>query len=191
MGDKSLMKKTTLLMLSAATLLSANLSVKQIENMVLKIHKKRPGADIAVLEKTYNPFPIKQILEENNQTKETKVVVRKTNEVKLQLHAIMGNKAFINNKWLEVNDTIEGYELKYIGKRGVVLQSGNSIKKLLFNDKKNSLIKLDNKKSITTTCPNYERILKNGIVFETKKIDVSELNKEVINEILMALESIL
>jgi len=137
------MKKTTLLMLSAATLLSANLSVKQIENMVLKIHKKRPGADIAVLEKTYNPFPIKQILEENNQTKETKVVVRKTNEVKLQLHAIMGNKAFINNKWLEVNDTIEGYELKYIGKRGVVLQSGNSIKKLLFNDKKNSLIKLE------------------------------------------------
>ncbi|ADC68919.1 conserved hypothetical protein [Methanocaldococcus sp. FS406-22] len=55
----------------------------------------------------------------------------------------------------------------------------------------NSLIKLDNKKSITTICPNYERILKNGIVFETKKIDVSELNKEVINEIIVTLQSIL
>jgi len=55
----------------------------------------------------------------------------------------------------------------------------------------NSLIKLDNKKSITTICPNYERILKNGIVFETKKIDVSELNKEVVNEIIVALQSIL
>ncbi|XRP97196.1 hypothetical protein ACO3UB_01390 [Methanocaldococcus sp. 16A] len=55
----------------------------------------------------------------------------------------------------------------------------------------NSLIKLDNKKSITTICPNYDRVLKNGIVFETKKIDVSELNKEVINEIIVLLNSIL
>ncbi|XRO75791.1 hypothetical protein ACO3TA_02710 [Methanocaldococcus sp. 28A] len=55
----------------------------------------------------------------------------------------------------------------------------------------NSLIKLDNKKSITTICPNYDRVLKNGIVFETKKIDVSELNKEVINEIIAILNTIL
>ena len=55
----------------------------------------------------------------------------------------------------------------------------------------NSLIKLDNKKSITTICPNYDRVLKNGIVFETKKIDVSELNKDVINEIIAILNSIL
>ena len=140
MGDKSLMKKTALLILSIAILLSANLSIKQIENMVLKIHKKRPGIDIAVLEKTSNPFNIKQIHKENNKTKNTKVVIRKINEAKLQLHAIMGNKAFIDNKWLKVNDTIEGYQLKHIGKRGVVLQNGNSIKKLLFNDKKNNLI---------------------------------------------------
>jgi hypothetical protein len=142
MGDKSLMKKITLLILSAATLTSANLSVKQIENMVLKIHQKRPGADITILDKTYEPFVLKKVYKETNTTKEIKPVVVK-NEAKLQLHAIMGNKAFINNKWLEVNDTIEGYQLKYIGKRGVVLQSGNSIKKLLFNDKKNSLIKLE------------------------------------------------
>jgi len=136
------MKKTTLLMLSAATLLSANLSVKQIENMVMKIHQKRPGADISILDKTYEPFAIK-VVKENNQTKEVVQVVQKRSEAKLVLHAIMGDKAFINNKWLKVNDTIEGYELKYIGKRGVVLQSGNSIKKLLFNDKKNSLIKIE------------------------------------------------
>ncbi|ACV24012.1 hypothetical protein [Methanocaldococcus fervens] len=55
----------------------------------------------------------------------------------------------------------------------------------------NNLIKLDNKKSITTICPNYDRILKNGVVFETKKIDVSELNKEVIDEIIAILSSIL
>ncbi|WP_456372639.1 hypothetical protein [Methanocaldococcus sp.] len=55
----------------------------------------------------------------------------------------------------------------------------------------NSLIKLDNRKSITTICPNYDRILKKGIVFETKKIEISELNSETINEILNILISIL
>jgi hypothetical protein len=52
----------------------------------------------------------------------------------------------------------------------------------------NSLIKLDNGKSITTVCPNYDRILRNGVVFETKKIDVSELDDETINEIIARLK---
>ncbi|CAB3288433.1 conserved protein of unknown function [Methanocaldococcus lauensis] len=55
----------------------------------------------------------------------------------------------------------------------------------------NSLIKLDNRKSITTICPNYDRILKKGIVFETKKIEISELNSETIYEIVDILNSIL
>ena len=52
----------------------------------------------------------------------------------------------------------------------------------------NSLIKLDNNKSITTVCPNYDRVLRNGVVFETKKIDVSELDDETINEIIARLK---
>jgi len=136
------MKKIILLILSATILASANLSVKQIENMVLSIHKKRPGADVAMLEKTYEPFAIK-VVQETNQTEATVITTVQIKETKLQLHALMENKAFINTKWLEVNDTIDGYQLKYIGKRGVVLQSGNNIKKLIFNDQKNSLIKLE------------------------------------------------
>ena len=136
------MKNTTLLILSATILASANLSVKQIENMVLKIHKKRPGADVSMLDKTHEPFAIK-VIQETNQTKETITAITQTKEAKLELHALMADKAFINNKWLEVNSTIDGYQLKYIGKRGVVLQSGNNIKKLIFNDQKNSIIKLE------------------------------------------------
>jgi len=136
------MKKVTLLILSAV-LANANLSVKQIENMVVKIHEKRPGADIDILNNTFEPFVTKKFTVENNTTLLSDKTVKKPIDAKIQLHAIMGNKAFINNKWLEVNDTIEGYQVKYIGKRGVVLQSGNHIKKLLFNDKKNSIIKLE------------------------------------------------
>ena len=52
----------------------------------------------------------------------------------------------------------------------------------------NILITLDNNKSITTVCPNYDRVLRNGVVFETKKIDVSELDDETINEIIERLK---
>ena len=58
----------------------------------------------------------------------------------------------------------------------------------LYLKKINSLIKLDNNKSITTVCPNYDRVLRNGVVFETKKIDVSELDDETINEIIARLK---
>jgi hypothetical protein len=142
MGDKPLMKNTTLLILSATILASANLSVKQIENMVLKIHQKRPGTDVAMLDATYEPFAVK-VIQDDNQTRTIATTVQQPKDTTLQLHAIMGNRAFINNKWLEVNATMDGYQLKYIGKNGVVLQNGNTIKKLIFNDKKNSLIKLE------------------------------------------------
>jgi len=136
------MKKSILLIISAAIALNANLSVKQIENMVLKIHQKRPGADISMLDKTFEPFAVKVVLDDNKTQVSSVSPVHKV-EAKIQLHAIVGKKAFLNDKWLEVNDTISGYTLKYIGKRGVVLQSGNNIKKLIFHDKKNSIIKLE------------------------------------------------
>ena len=122
-------------------LVSANYSVKQIENMVLKIHNKRPGLDVSILENTFEPFVTK--VEEEESVVEEVVVAPVVKNDKIELHAILGDKAYINNRWLKVHETINGYELKYIGKRGVVLQNGNDVKKLLFHDKKNNLIKLE------------------------------------------------
>ncbi|WP_423792317.1 hypothetical protein ACPB8Q_06190 [Methanocaldococcus indicus] len=50
----------------------------------------------------------------------------------------------------------------------------------------NSKIKLDNKKSLTTICPTYDRILRKGVVFETKKIEKRDL-KENLKDILRVL----
>jgi len=137
------MKKITLLILSAGIVANASLSVKQIENMVVKIHQKRPGLDISKLDKTFEPFVVKEVEVVDTNKTTGKKVFRKKAEVKIELHAIMGDRAFLNNKWLKVDDTINGYTLKHIGKRGVVLQSGNNIKKLMFHDDKNSLIKIE------------------------------------------------
>jgi hypothetical protein len=142
MGDKSLMKKVSYILVATTLALNANYSVKQIENMVLKIHNKRAGLESSVLDNTFEPFVSKKILTEEKGEVKVPVKVNRT-EDKMELHAILGDKAFINNKWLKVNDKIYGYVLKYIGKRGVVLQNGNSIKKLLFHEENNNLIKLE------------------------------------------------
>jgi len=120
--------------------LHADLSVKQIENMVTKIQEKRAGFDLETLEMTKNPFII--TLEEEE---ELPAFVAPKEKVKgnITLHAIMGGKAYINNGWRDINDTVLGYRLRYIGKRGVVFRNGNQIKKLFLHENKNDFIKIE------------------------------------------------
>ena len=132
------MKKLFLLLLPLTVLLNADLSVKQIEEMVVKIHEKRVGADLATLEDTKDPFI--RLQEENNITT---VIVPEKEEAKLALHAIVNGKAYINDAWSSTGDIIMGYTLKYIGKRGVVLRNGNHVKKLFLHEKRDSFIKLE------------------------------------------------
>ena len=133
--------KNIVLIISLLTVsLYANLSVEQIEKMVHKIHEKRVGFDLDILESTKNPFVVLE--EENNVT--TFVIPKKvTEDVKISLHAIMGEKAYINDGWKDINDTVLGYTLKYIGKRGVVLRNGNHIKKLFLHEDRDSFIKIE------------------------------------------------
>ncbi len=139
MGDKSLMKKTLLIVLSLTFSLYADLSVEQIQQMVSKIHEKREGVKLETLETTKEPFV--RLEEDNNIT--TFVIPVKAEEAKLSLHAIVNGKAYINDAWKSVDDTIMGYTLKYVGKRGVVLRNGNHIKKLFLHEKRNSFITLE------------------------------------------------
>jgi hypothetical protein len=138
MGDKSLMKKIFLLLLPLTVLLNADLSVKQIQEMIFKIHEKREGVDLITLESTKDPFV--RLVEENNVTT---VAVSDKNEEKLVLHAIVNGKAYINDSWNSLDDTIMGYTLKYIGERGVVLRNENHIKKLFLHGTRDNFIKLE------------------------------------------------
>jgi hypothetical protein len=137
MGDKSLMKKLFLL-LSLTVLVNADLSVEQIQKMVLQIHEKREGVQLATLAHTKDPFI--QVYEENNVTTFT---VPENEEAKLVLHAIVNGKAYINDSWSSPDDTVMGYTVKYIGPRGVVLRNGNHVKKLFLHEKRDNFIKLE------------------------------------------------
>ena len=133
------MKKLLLVAPLCLTAIYADLSVKQIEQMIEKIHLKREGVGLDVLEKTKEPFV--KIKEEDNKT--VIEIPEEMPDVKLALHAIMADKAYINDGWKKVDDVILGYTVKYIGKRGVVLRNGNTIKKLFLGKPKESLIMLE------------------------------------------------
>ncbi|MEA2047812.1 MAG: hypothetical protein U9O64_05125 [Campylobacterota bacterium] len=133
------MKNIFLSFLLLTLILNANLTVKQIEEMVYKIHQKREGVSLETLSQTKEPF----MIGENNSTfKETTVKVERK-EAKLLLHAIVNGKAYINDAWSSVDDRVMGYTLKFIGKRGVVLRHGNHIKKLYLRKERDNFIKLE------------------------------------------------
>jgi len=73
----------------------------------------------------YDPFYKSQVILHKHTHIQKKVQNRS-----LALGAIFNNRAFINNRFYEVGDKIEGYKIKKIYKYSVVLQSHSSIKVL-------------------------------------------------------------
>ena len=133
------MKNTIFIVLVFTASLYADLSVDQIEQMISKIHEKRPGTNLETLEGTKQPFV--RVSKENNVT--VFVAPVKSEEVKISLHAIMSGKAYINDAWKAIDDTVMGYTLKYVGKRGVVLRNGNHIKKLFLHKERDNFITIE------------------------------------------------
>jgi len=138
MGDKSLMKKISILLILILSVSYADLSVNQIRDMVTKIHQKREGINIETLSSTKEPFL--HLIKENNTS--TSIITQKEEETELILHAILNKKAYINNEWKKIDDTVDGYVLKYIGTKGVVLRNENRIKKLFLHKEGDNFIEI-------------------------------------------------
>jgi hypothetical protein len=135
------MKKIFLFLLSLTMFVSADLSVQQIQQMVNRIHEKREGVKLETLENTKEPFV--RLKDEDNVSTFVIPITKVKTEAKLTLHAIVNGKAYINDNWVNVDDNISGYQLKFIGNRGVVLRNENHIKKLFLSKKKDSFIKIE------------------------------------------------
>ena len=133
------MKNTIFIVLVFTASLYADLSVQQIEKMITKIHEKRPGANLEILDATKEPFV--RLKKEEGEV--VFVVPEKSEEVKISLHAIMNGKAYINDSWRSIEDMVMGYTLKYVGKRGVVFRNGNHIKKLFLHKKRDDFITIE------------------------------------------------
>jgi len=136
------MKKLLLIPTLSLLSLHADLSIQQIQNMVIKIHQKRKGLDLAVLEQTKEPFLINSVIEGNSTNLSDSMPTILEEEAKLSLHAIMNGRAYINDEWKSVGEKVLGYTLEYIGKRGVVLKNGNQIKTLFLHKKRDDFMKI-------------------------------------------------
>jgi len=104
--------------------------------MVKKIHDKREGISLDTLKYTKEPFV--KLMEENNIT--TFAIPIEKKDTKLYLNAILNKSAYINGEWKGLDDNINGYVVKYIGKKGVVLRNDNQIKKLFLHKKRENFI---------------------------------------------------
>ena len=136
------MKKIILLVSTLTVVMQADISVNDIQSMISEIHKKRPGFDLKTLEATKEPFI--RLKDDGNSS--SLVDPLDEENAKLELHSILNGKAFINDAWLKVGDKILGYNLKYIGKRGVVLRGGDHIKKLFLHKNKDNIIHIQGRK---------------------------------------------
>jgi len=115
----------------------AELSTKNIENMVDKLYKKRIGISLEDISDIEDPF-VRMAVEDNVTT-----VVAMT-EIQFSLKGIMNNKAFINDKWYSVGEVVSGYTLKYVGRKGIVLDRDKHIKKIfLRKDRESNIIKVE------------------------------------------------
>lgn len=137
------MKKTAISFTLLSLLAYADLSISQIEKMVSEIHEKREGVKLETLEQTKEPF-VRADTDKDNTV--TFTIPEKKEDSKLTLHAIINGKAYINEQWVEIEEKIMGYTLKYIGKKGVVLRNGNNIKKLFMSKSENSFIQIEERK---------------------------------------------
>ena len=133
------MKNIALLIILFTYNIYANLNVDQIREMVTKIHEKREGISLETLLSTKEPFVRMQ--EENNVT--TFVIPMQVEQTKMSLHAILNQKAYINDQWRGIDDVVGGYTLKYIGKKGVVLRNDNQIKKLFLHKEGKNFIMIN------------------------------------------------
>ena len=143
MGDQSLMKKLIVSFTFLSVVLSADLTVQQIEQMVEKISERREGVKLETLDTTKEPF----VRLEEGEDKVIKFVVpEKLEEAKINLHAIVNEKAYLNDKWFATGDKIMGYTVDSIDNKSVVLKNEKNIKKLFLHDEKNNIIQLTERK---------------------------------------------
>ena len=121
------MKNIVWIYLSINMLSEATFTNNQIREMTQYILKKRKSKDI--FENIKEPFVMNI-----NIPKKSNIIIKPSMHT-LYLQAILNNKAFINNKWLEINDQIQGYSVLFISKKEVVLQQKSTTIRLFLKNK--------------------------------------------------------
>jgi hypothetical protein len=101
--------------------LQAELTVKNIDEMVRQIQGKRQSKVKVDFEKVTSPFA--SIVQED--VNATPILQTARQQVNFQLNAIVNDKAQINDRWVQVGDIVQGYKVDEIAEDHVVLKKAN------------------------------------------------------------------
>ncbi len=135
MGGKSLMKKYIFICFLLLSFVNAqDVEIKNIDDKISKIDSPRVGISIDTLNNTKNPFYVENIEVDGVEVQPVE---------KISLKGIMNSKAYINNKWFELNDEVEGYKVISITPNSVLLEREDRTKELFLKSKKDSFIKIE------------------------------------------------
>jgi hypothetical protein len=111
-----------------------DVEIKNIDDKISKIDSPREGITIKVLNNTKNPFYIESIEIDGAMVQPVE---------KISLKGIMNSKAYINNKWIGLNDEVEGYKVISITSNRVLLKREDRTKELFLKSKKDSFIQIE------------------------------------------------
>lgn len=92
----------------------------ELDIIVEKIQKERDSLGLEKISVSESPFVSVASEEAEIPTKNIMIKEKKKKEVFI-LNGLINEKAFINGVWHKVGDVIFGYEIRYIGTKGVVL----------------------------------------------------------------------
>lgn len=102
----------------------------ELDVIVNKIQKERDSIGSAQIEKTTSPF-VTVSKEKVEVIPTKKIIQKKKRKAVFVLNGLMNQKAFINGSWYKSGDTVLGFELRYIGRHGVVLTRDENGKQIL------------------------------------------------------------
>jgi len=120
--------------------LYAELTVEKIESMVTQIQGKRKSKVDIQFDKLPSPFA--QIVQVDANATPKMMTVREN--ITFRLGAIVNGKAYVNGKWIEAGEQIQGYTVESVGEGKVVLKKLNRTRELyLPNPEKSKLLQIN------------------------------------------------
>ena len=126
------MGKIVVFCLFVVNVLIASGNIQAIDKMVDSIKKPRKGLDVSTFGKLKDPFIVATM---NTDMSEVVISEVKKPIPNFSLSAIINHQAYINGAWHNEGEKIEGYNLRFVGSRGVVLTYEKRIVKLFLPEK--------------------------------------------------------
>jgi len=126
-----------LLAVFMTTMSYADLSIKEMANMVSKIKEKR--VSIAKDDNTTFKSPF-VLLEKDLNTSIVTIRKSKLADIQFKFGGIVNNSAFVNKRWIKVGENISGYQLMEIKSNSVILKRGEENAFEVPSKKRNQLL---------------------------------------------------